>query len=203
MNLQGLGPVQLAGIRTPTTNLPDCFTFTPASHLRGLLPRETRVRVEILNDGATRPRAFIFKEDGRLVNRELVQGGWSKVLPCKECSERDEELRDLQKLAQERKVGLWRDCSAVDLVSDFEVTGGQNSDLSVQMGTPPNPGDTKNCRDFQYFEEAKDYYEAYFPFYGDVARLDRRGDGIPCRGLPHTPFRDRYQMKVPANSKGQ
>lgn len=29
-----------------------------------------------------------------------------------------------------------------------------------------------------------------YPFYGDVAKLDRDGDGVPCPGLPHTSNQD-------------
>lgn len=46
-----------------------------------------------------------------------------------------------------------------------------------------NPGDVKNCNDFANYAEAKDYYDLYFPQFGDVARLDGDGDGIPCNAL--------------------
>lgn len=39
------------------------------------------------------------------------------------------------------------------------------------------------------------YYETYFPFYGDVAKLDRDGDGVPCPGLVHTTNMERYSIK--------
>mmetsp|Transcript_100529 Transcript_100529/g.138607 ORF Transcript_100529/g.138607 Transcript_100529/m.138607 type:complete len:292 (-) Transcript_100529:238-1113(-) len=53
------------------------------------------------------------------------------------------------------------------------------------VGTPPpNPGDTKNCSDFKTYAEAKAWYDTYFPFYGDVARLDGNNDGVPCESLP-------------------
>jgi hypothetical protein len=66
---------------------------------------------------------------------------------------------------------------------------------------PANPGDVKGCSDFATYEAALKWYETYEPYYGDVAKLDRDGDGIPCPGLPHTSSPDQYRMKVPTTSK--
>merc|ERR1719359_2254451 len=46
-----------------------------------------------------------------------------------------------------------------------------------------NPGNTKNCDDFASYEEAKAWYDTYFPLYRDVANLDGNDDGIPCEAL--------------------
>lgn len=54
-------------------------------------------------------------------------------------------------------------------------------------GAPANPGDTKNCSDFATWREAQDWYEIYFPYYGDVARLDSDSDGVVCVSLPGAP----------------
>jgi|GEM_PF-5829757 len=32
--------------------------------------------------------------------------------------------------------------------------------------------------------EAKAWFDTYFPYYGDVARLGSNGDGEPCESLP-------------------
>jgi Excalibur calcium-binding domain len=51
--------------------------------------------------------------------------------------------------------------------------------------TPPgNPGDTKNCTDFATHAEAQAWFDTYYPYYGDVAKLDQDGDGIACESLP-------------------
>lgn len=52
---------------------------------------------------------------------------------------------------------------------------------------PPNPGDSVNCPDFATWAEANAYYQKYFPYYGDVAKLDFNHDGIPCETLPGHP----------------
>lgn len=52
---------------------------------------------------------------------------------------------------------------------------------------PENPGDTKNCGDFETYDEAKAWFDTYYEYYGDVARLDRDGDLEPCESLPGGP----------------
>jgi hypothetical protein len=34
---------------------------------------------------------------------------------------------------------------------------------------------------------ANDWYQYYYPTYGDIAGLDSNGDGIPCESLPGAP----------------
>ncbi|KAL3756912.1 hypothetical protein ACHAWU_005916 [Discostella pseudostelligera] len=71
---------------------------------------------------------------------------------------------------------------------------GTTTTTSSQL-PPENPGDIKGCSDFRTYEDALRWYEAYLPYYGDVAKLDRDGDGVPCPGLPHTTLREQYRMK--------
>ena len=52
---------------------------------------------------------------------------------------------------------------------------------------PVNPGDTKNCADFKTYPEAKAWFDTYYPYYGDVAGLDRDGDLKPCESLSGAP----------------
>lgn len=52
------------------------------------------------------------------------------------------------------------------------------------QGRPPDPGDSKNCSDFSTHRDAQEWFDRYFPYYGDVARLDRDGDGVACESLP-------------------
>lgn len=52
---------------------------------------------------------------------------------------------------------------------------------------PKNPGDIKNCADFKTWREAQAWYNRYFPYYGDVARLDGNNDGWVCVSLPGAP----------------
>ena len=58
---------------------------------------------------------------------------------------------------------------------------------STTTTIPDNPGDTKNCSDFETYQEAKTWFDIYFPYYGDVAGLDGDGDEEPCESLPGSP----------------
>lgn len=57
----------------------------------------------------------------------------------------------------------------------------------VLVSQPDNPGDTKNCGDFETYDEAKVWFDTYYEYYGDVARLDRDDDLEPCESLPGGP----------------
>ncbi len=49
---------------------------------------------------------------------------------------------------------------------------------------PANPGDSKNCSDFNTHAEAQTWFDSYYPHYGDIARLDMDNDKIACENLP-------------------
>ena len=55
---------------------------------------------------------------------------------------------------------------------------------TVAAEAPPNPGNTKNCSDFSTQAEAQEWFDAYFPFYGDVALMDTNGNRVACETLP-------------------
>ncbi len=52
---------------------------------------------------------------------------------------------------------------------------------------PGNPGDAVNCGDFLRWVDAQAWFDRYFPYYGDVARLDADGDLIACESRPGAP----------------
>ena len=52
---------------------------------------------------------------------------------------------------------------------------------------PANPGDTKNCSDFPTWAEAQEWFNFYFPYYGDIANLDGDNNGVACESLPGAP----------------
>ncbi len=52
---------------------------------------------------------------------------------------------------------------------------------------PTNPGDTKNCTDFATWRASQDWFDRYYPYYGDVAKLDQDNDRIACESLPGAP----------------
>ena len=58
---------------------------------------------------------------------------------------------------------------------------------TIASDAPANPGNSKNCGDFSNYAQAKAWYDTYFPYYGDLARLDGDDDGEPCESLPGGP----------------
>jgi hypothetical protein len=48
---------------------------------------------------------------------------------------------------------------------------------------PPRPADV-DCKDFSTHAEAQAWFEKYYPYYGDFARLDGNNDGVACEDLP-------------------
>jgi beta-lactamase superfamily II metal-dependent hydrolase len=52
---------------------------------------------------------------------------------------------------------------------------------------PANPGNSKNCGDFSTWREAQDWFDYYYPHYGDVAQLDADNDMVACESLPGAP----------------
>ena len=58
---------------------------------------------------------------------------------------------------------------------------------TTTSGVPDNPGNTKNCSDFSTYSAAKAWFDTFFPYFGDVARLDGDNDGEPCESLPGGP----------------
>lgn len=58
---------------------------------------------------------------------------------------------------------------------------------TIASDAPANPGNSKNCGDFVNYAQAKAWFDTYYPYYGDVARLDGDDDGEPCESLPGGP----------------
>ena len=62
-----------------------------------------------------------------------------------------------------------------------------SSTTTVPSEIPTNPGNTKNCSDFLNYQEAKEWFDTYYEYYGDVAGLDGDNDQEPCESLPGSP----------------
>eukprot|EP00985_Skeletonema_marinoi_P015165 scaffold7768_cov110-Skeletonema_marinoi.AAC.2 len=136
------------------------------------------------------------------------------------------EMTNLEQTARSEGIGIFKVCDGTNdkggdddavatfnFIAEFEPMeysteivygddGGKsvlvsNSDKQASSIPPSNPGDVRGCSDFEFYEDALRYYERYFPYYGDVAKLDRDGDGVPCPGLEHTSNQDKYRMKRP------
>jgi hypothetical protein len=52
---------------------------------------------------------------------------------------------------------------------------------------PGNPGDAVNCGNFSTWQGAQNWFDTYYPYYGDVANLDSDGDRIALRNAARPP----------------
>jgi hypothetical protein len=201
IKLEKTGLVSLAGIQFPKkyTSNASCPTRTTSTYtkLQQLLPPNTAVRVYPVTE-----------KDDR---------GIRKVLLFRSNSNQDNPLTSIQTQLLLRKYATVRDFDVATLFSPeledewrrAEDQPSINCQFMIEtefeslrpsvspMAPPKNPGDSKGCSDFATYEDALRWYERYFPYYGDVAQLDRDQDGVPCPGLPHTSDSELYRRKVP------
>jgi endonuclease YncB( thermonuclease family) len=229
VKLKNSGLVSFAAVRTPSGysdgfRFPDCFSKSPASKARQLLPQGTQVKVKLVGEpsGSKTPALIVIKSNGKLVNAELIRTGFAR----QNSRGRDilentipglsDSLSQLQQQAEANGLGMYKQCDVVETAADdqfepldftVETRYGEDGGKQVRVereivgAVPPNPGDVRKCADFETYEDALRWYDKYLPFYGDVAKLDRDGDGVPCSGLPHTQDQSRYRMKKPTKAK--
>jgi len=78
----------------------------------------------------------------------------------------------------------WTPPAAPATTSSTSTSRTSTTVTQTNTTTPANPGNTKNCSDFSSYPEAKAWFDTYFPYYADVAKLDGDSDGEPCESLP-------------------
>jgi micrococcal nuclease len=111
--------VRLIGIDTPETVKPETPVqcYGPEAHARtvALVPPGTRVRVERdleARDAYGRLLAYVVRaSDGRLVNLELVQEGYARILRIEPNTAHASELAAAATAAERADLGLWGACS--------------------------------------------------------------------------------------------
>eukprot|EP00929_Paragymnodinium_shiwhaense_P049020 TRINITY_DN24741_c0_g1_i1.p1 TRINITY_DN24741_c0_g1~~TRINITY_DN24741_c0_g1_i1.p1 ORF type:complete len:343 (-),score=100.42 TRINITY_DN24741_c0_g1_i1:10-1038(-) len=197
VKLKILGRARLIGVDTPETVSPkqrmegkpaDCFGPEASKFTKDLLPPGTKVKIETdaePTDRYGRLLVYVYKaSDNQFVNAELVKRGLARHLEVKPNTRYAAKFLALEQEAQKAKTGLWGSCSAFGVP---EKNAAADFVSSLREKSTPNPGDSKNCSDFQYYEDAKAWFDIYFPLYGDVAKLDGDGDGKPCERLKRKP----------------
>jgi micrococcal nuclease len=188
------GRLRMIGMNTPETVSsrqteqgapPDCYGPEASAFTKKLLPAGTSVRLETdqeSRDKYERSLVYLFRSsDNMFINGELVKQGYARQGTYGKNTKYDGLLRGYEQEAQAARRGLWSKCNAPKV----SPIANKNT-LTVKLS---NPGDIKNCKDFDDYREAKAWYDTYFMLYGDVARLDGDGDGIPCERLSGAPTR--------------
>jgi hypothetical protein len=59
--------------------------------------------------------------------------------------------------------------------------------LTVLVTSPAQAIYDRDCSDFATQAQAQAWFNTYYPYYGDVAKLDSDGDRIACETLPGHP----------------
>ena len=183
-------------------------------------------RASITSSYTSRVAWIVRDNDETLINEELVRTGFAYVRKGSRTTPPDvmADLIKLEHIASEEGLGIYASCEngpkggveeeehnenddrvrqlrTANFVAQFEPLD-DNAAGSATTSIPLNPGDSRGCSDFVTYEEALHWYETYAPYYGDVAKLDRNGDGVPCPGLPHTTNGEKYRIKRPNSRSG-
>lgn len=119
--------VRLLGINTPETVDPrrpvECFGKEASSRMKEIVSGKI-VRLEYddsqaLRDTYGRLLAYVYLEDGQMVNRKMVAEGYAYEYTYMTPYRYQKEFRDAQMLAQSAKRGLWSEstCNGSKLMS--------------------------------------------------------------------------------------
>ena len=197
VKLERAGVVRLAGVRTPTRDVPACYNREPGVKTRGMLSRGAKVEVELNSDDAN------IVVGGKSVSETLVREGYAYATPRRRREADGDDylasaLAEAQEAAKRDQRGLWRPCgdaSPVVPVATFD-------DIDFQPTPTKDYGDApsryRSCAEFEYYEDALAIFERAPE--SVRKRLDRDGDGVPCPGLPHTTDQERYRFKKRAEA---
>ena len=197
VKLERAGVVRLAGVRTPTRDVPVCYNREPGVKTRGMLSRGAKVEVEADGGDAN------IVVGGKSVSETLVREGYAYATPRRRRASDGEDylgsvLAEAEAAAKRDQRGLWRPCgdaSPVVPVATFD-------DIDFQPTPTKDYGDApakyKSCAEFEFYEDALAIFERAPE--SVRKRLDRDGDGVPCPGLPHTTDQERYRFKKRAEA---
>ncbi|MBA3757661.1 thermonuclease family protein [Candidatus Saccharibacteria bacterium] len=130
VNMNGIREIiRLIGVDTPETQHPDrpleCYAAQASEYTRRLLTgQKVRLQVDPLNtnrDRYDRLLRYVFTQDGRLVEQELITEGYGfsyTQFPF----ERKREFNEYEQQAKEGKKGLWGVCQVTISESGLERT---------------------------------------------------------------------------------
>jgi micrococcal nuclease len=123
--IEGIGTVRLIGLDTPETVHPqkpvEYFGKEASDYLKNFIGnKKVRLEYDVLKkDRYNRTLAYIFLEDGTLVNAEMIKRGYGHVytnFPFK----RIEEFRRLGRESREQYRGLWAKKNTVPAAVQYE-----------------------------------------------------------------------------------
>ena len=89
-------------------------------------------------------------------------------------------------LSSQAKLSVEVKAQSTPAMSEVKTTAVKNTTKN-NSDKLENPGDVKNCSDFESYREAKAWFDKYYDLFGDVAQLDKNKNLIPCENLPGAP----------------
>ena len=101
-------------IRLLMVDAPEGGRFGDASRraLSTLLPIDATVRIETdreVEDEQGRVRAYVYLDDGRMVNDMMIRKGFAFFKPSLPDERHAERLRTAEEIARQRALGVWSD----------------------------------------------------------------------------------------------
>ncbi len=166
--------VRYIGVDTPERDEP--FYEQASAFNRDLVAGQTIILVKDVSDTDQYGRLlrYIYLEDGTFVNRELIAGGYARLVTYPPDVSYADQFRALQGEARSAELGMWG--------VEFAPT---SSNPNAPAGCAICNRNSYNCSDFDSQSEAQACFEHCSAEVGyDVHKLDGGGDGLVCEALP-------------------
>lgn len=114
-----LATIRMLGINTPETvdprRSPECFGLEASNEAKDLLNGRTVHLVSEPNresrDKYDRYLAYVYRNDGLLVNGALIKGGYAREYTYGKPYSKQAEFQSLEEDAREHRRGLWSACN--------------------------------------------------------------------------------------------
>ena len=168
----------------------ECFGREASARAKALLLGQ-EVRLETDPGQDTRDRygrvlAYVFLEDGTLVNEAMIAGGYGHEYTYNQPYRYQAAFKAAERTAREAEKGLW----APGICAEASAQASAASEPEpITAPAPVRSGYTcsanvYSCSDFGSHAEAQAAYEACGGVGNDVHGLDRDTDGSACETLP-------------------
>lgn len=181
--------VRLLLVDTPETKHPDkeVQPFGPEANelIDNTFTRSKPIELEFgteKRDKYDRLLAYVYTEDGQMVNKLLLKKGLARVAYVYPSNDKYvDDFREIEQKAKEKEIGVW---SVPMFVTEdgFNSNAAGNQPSTLELPYDPS-GPDRDCGDFYSQKVAQAFFEAAGGPDKDPHRLDGEGDGLVCEGL--------------------
>jgi hypothetical protein len=143
-----------------------------------------------VQSGANRSKGARGPEDWKPTNKDYwceYAYDWIRIKDTWGLTATQSEWNALVSMIDTCPAGYSYADAVLEPLATVPTTTTSTTTTTVPSEVPANPGNTKNCSDFSTYNEAKEWFDTYYEYYGDVAGLDRDNDKEPCESLPGGP----------------